>query len=729
MATRSGPGSLAIPTRSSSINAFSERPLYQKGSREDLRYIREFRAQKVLGSSAGNTEGTLETKQSAEDFHDGEQALVSELDMRFPSSKLRVRASSPLLGHGYRTGQLPFASSQPKVTDIRKSGSWSDARFFQDPEKASAGLQTGHVPSAVGPQKESIGSGTRLGGEELNKDPRQKPQRKGSRWRLRPTRIDLSLLFPKPRAPPAPLLSPHRLTHSPSPVPSATSDYSMSIPSTNRLTKRAPSRSRSTSPKRLEESPKNDAVPPISRERRPVDVPVEKAIRCAEGSDVVQLDNLDSPQQASFPPQDILFRGLTCPSSDRLQSRGGDSGTSDKTIGKTSSSSFHPRSIDTQFSPKPMSPLSDPVRNPLDTWQTGNGPNRRSVRRPVPKKRCKNTLANYDLTKYSILSLSSSEDEGEYEDEEIEAVKSDRAVKSVLRDSIGTLDEAEPEICTAEAVLATKGSALTHLEKPDAFRRKSRQWPRSLSRARSSLTSSPAKLSQSETTGQPPNSKGVFDPASFERRAIPRQSVSASQLNYKRRLVAVTQQEESFIEAMRRRNGTITPSLFSEMREKTCEPGPVPILPSLPPDPTRDSDKSFLRLSSVIPAPQQVREESDGFVIPASDVDLRGDNSSTSPRVSLIFSDSHSSASVGQVSPLTPTLPIHRFSTPSSPPSFAPPSVPDNQKDNQKLHSRRRTDSSGVLVPGREEDTKDDDEFPIWAVQWTQDAAHIAMVH
>ncbi|KAN0083659.1 hypothetical protein V8E54_002747 [Elaphomyces granulatus] len=680
----------------------------------------------MKGQSLGKR---LKSKRSAEDCHDGEKSLVPELDMRLPSNELRVRASSPLLGYGYRAGQLPSASPQPKVTDIRKSGSWSDLQFFQDLEKPSIRSHPGHI---IGPQKESVGSGTRLGGEELDKDPQQKPQRRGSKWRLRPTKLDLSLLFPKPRAPLAPLLSPQRLTHSPSPVASVTSDYSARKmerpPSTNKLTTKTPPRSRSTSQKRLEKSPKKDFTPLISRERRPVDwfdVPIEKAIRCADGSDIVQLDNLDSPHQASFP---------TFPSSDRLQSR------SDKTLGRTSSNSYHTRGIDAQFGPKPKTPLSDTVRKSLDTCQAENGPNRRSVRRPVPKKRRKHVLANCDLTKCSVLSLSSSEDEDEHEDEEREAVKSDYAMKSVLRDSIATLDDLEPEICTAEAVLATKGSALTRLEKSDSFCRKSRQYPRSLSHARNSPTSSPVKRSQPEAAGQSRNSKGVStisDPASSERRATPRRSMSASQFTHKRRLIAVTQQEESFLEAMRQRNGTITPSLFSEMREKTGELGPVPISPSLRLDLPHNSDRSFLRLSSLIPSPQNgsfpsgqsansTREESDGFTVTASDVDPRGDNFNTSPRVSLIFSDSHSSASVGQVSPLTPTLPIHRFAAPSSsPPPFAPPSVPDNQK----LHSRRRTDSSAALVPGNEEGAKEDDEFPIWAVQWTQDAAQIAMVH
>lgn len=239
--------------------------------------------------------------------------------------------------------------------------------------------------------------------------------------------------------------------------------------------------------------------------------------------------------------------------------------------------------------------------------------------------------------------------------------------------------------------------------------------------------------------------------------------MSAKEIRRRSRVIAVTRQEEDLLEAMRLRKGKVTRSLFNESRysQHTDHSHPLPTSNPLPkithnlndnhasgPDPdqgsmlfaqSRDSlnstDVSFLCLSASIPSPSRTDEgaahtDKDGLPSSqgtASDAEQKTINSYASPRTSLVYSES--SPSTSATSPLTPTLPIHRFSTlstQSQPPSHPPPAVPSND---QRRHSRRRTDSSEAIVLGEEtDDTKENDEFPIWALGWSNDQS-VTTVH
>ncbi|BAE57610.1 unnamed protein product [Aspergillus oryzae RIB40] len=222
------------------------------------------------------------------------------------------------------------------------------------------------------------------------------------------------------------------------------------------------------------------------------------------------------------------------------------------------------------------------------------------------------------------------------------------------------------------------------------------------------------------------------------RKPSQRARLQQSQQNRRSRVIAVTRQEEHLLEAMRQRKGKITPSLFHEARyQDSLEPDRNSMLSVPSRDSFYGSDISFLRLSPGLP-PNMLRKDQgannfdkDGSISQgtASDAEQKTTNSSASPRVSLIYSESLPSPATSGASPLTPTLPIHRFSPlPSQkpPPRNPPPAIPSVQR----RHSRRRTDSSEAIVLGDSEERKETDDFPIWALGWGgNDNANLTAVH
>ncbi|KAL1964044.1 hypothetical protein VTN77DRAFT_7590 [Rasamsonia byssochlamydoides] len=762
-----------ISARTSSIGAYttpSERSVSQVNSREALGVSDKSRkAQKILGTEepgpkklngGPSMNSILESKGETEDLHN---ALVPEPD---PPSlhELRVRASSPLLGQNYRAHQPSFVPFPPETRQVRKSGSWSELHSV--PEAQRSAFESQSQPNLVYDGVDNNNSrGIRLPGSQnsrLDETSQKRDQTKETRRKMRPNRIDLSLLFPKPKtvqAPktvPAPLLSPQRYTNSPSPV---ADDYNFGKPrkfertssAANKLTK-ADTRSRSNSRKQLEARiPEDGPLPPMP-ERKAMDwfdVQMERAIRCADGVDPAELSDIDGQPQGSTtipspPSERRQSKDLGSQPQKSIQQRIGYSKSSDDSAKRLSSNaSYTSRSVETHLSPKPMTPISSRIRSSLQAWQSD--PDARltsSVKKTVSKKISNSTLMNSDLTKSSVLCLSSSEDEDEDDDEE--PAKQNAPGVDLRRDSVATYDDFEPEICTAEAVMATKGPTLTRLDKrystsssgsrhASRSRTRSRNVPLSPSTARSSQS---AKKRESRGSSIVPT---ISEPDDFHEGIVPRQPLysNSNSSNRRSRIIAVTRQEESWLEAMRQRNGRITPSLFNELQDS--ETGSALLSP--PPQPPRshdsvhNTDTSFLRLSMGMPSPRGMAtspdqgapsKENEGSMLGASsDTEQRLDNSNLSPRVSLVYSDTHSSPSTGYASPLTPTLPIHRFS-PHPPPSFAPPPVPEPAR----RHSRRRTDSSEAIVLGESGDTKgQEQEYPLWAIKWSRDSADLAIAH
>lgn len=747
-----------ISVRTSSMNAYTtqgEQSLPKVSSREALSSSdRGRKAHKILGAEepgpnkfngGPNITSVLESKGDMDLYH----ALVPESP---PSlHELRVRASSPLLGQKYRTKQPSYVPIPPETQQIRKSGSWSELPSVSDAQRSA--FQPKSQQSLA---LNDIDTSPR-GNPGLDETSPKRDQAKDPKRKTRPSRIDLSLLFPKPKSTGAPLLSPQRYTNSPSPItpehPSSKTKKSERTSSVaNRLTK-APPRSRSNSRKKIEARiPEDSPLPPMPAERKVVDwfdAPVEKLIRCAEeGDELPEMD--DQPQEptsiASPPSERRQSKDLGSQSERILQQRAVHPKSDDTAKRVSSNASSTSRGAETHLSPKPMKPYSNRIRSSLQAWQSE--PDVRltsSTKKAVSKKMSSNTLATSDLTKCSVLYLSSSEDEDE-DDEE--SAKQD-ASRSDLRDSVATYDDFEPEICTAEAVMATKGPTLTRLDKRHSVSSAgSRGASKGQLRSRKlSLSSSTAKSSNSAKKRESRGSSGIpviSEPDDFHEGIVPRQSIysNSSSGNRRSRIIAVTRQEESWLEAMRQRNGRITPSLFQELQQNASDSDSGSgLLSPLPPrshDSIHNADTSFLRLSMGFPSPQgtttsadqgATSKEKEGSVSlgAASDTEQRNDNSNLSPRASLVYSDTHSSPSTtGHASPLTPTLPIHRFSPQGPPPSYAPPAAPEPPR----RHSRRRTDSSEAIVLGDSENTKGlEPEYPLWAVMWNRDSADLAIVN
>lgn len=437
------------------------------------------------------------------------------------------------------------------------------------------------------------------------------------------------------------------------------------------------------------------------------------------------------------------------------------------------------------------------------------------------KKSSGSRLANSDLRTSSVLCLSSSEDEdtgeedGGGEDEDDTPRNSSKPTvassNNIPRESVTTYGDFDAEICTAAAAQPTQARAVkrvdlqrqmsasmrggTMLRSPTIYRNPSRS--SSAGRYSSAGTLQQPQQQKRSSSGIPTISEpGELSTDQFPAPAGGNAVLSAKEISRRSRVIAVTRQEETLLEAMRQRKGKVTPSLFHEARysHNTINSLPPPTShpaqavardaskgtgsndtvngvaaaanpSSLGADmdaPSRESaysaEMSFLRLSASIQSPtttdgtashtekeglqqhqqhqhqqqqQQTSTSSQGTA--ASDAaEQKTLNSSVSPRTSLGYTDeSLPSPSTSATSPLTPTLPIHRFSTLSStqspPPTRPPPAVPTGH--DQQRHSRRRTDSSEAIVLGEDKsDTKEAEEFPIWALGWNHDP-NLTTVH
>ncbi|RHZ65846.1 uncharacterized protein CDV56_108955 [Aspergillus thermomutatus] len=355
----------------------------------------------------------------------------------------------------------------------------------------------------------------------------------------------------------------------------------------------------------------------------------------------------------------------------------------------------------------------------------------------MSKKSSKSTLRNVDLNSSSVLCLSSSEDESD--GDEAPSKSKGEPHNLAARDSIITFEEEfDAEICMAAAAQATRGSTLRRVDISNSSSKRSSQTLQQHSSVhRNPSMSSAGKLSSATRKSRSRRSSGIPTISEPDNDDIFRQfrnpPLSQKERDRRSRVMTVTRQEEHLLEAMRQRKGKITPSLFQEAQYNTSvEPDQGSLLSA----PSRDSfygSHTFLRLSPGLPPhPSRADQgathhDKDGTISQgaASDAEQKTINSS---RASLAYSESLPSPATSAASPLTPTLPIHRFSPlPSQkpPPRRPPPSVPQAQK----RHSRRRTDSSEAIVLGEAEESGEGNEFPIWALEWNHDGRSLAAVH
>ena len=856
--------SLQVPLRAAS--AQSQTPALGNESQEDLRSEksknRTSKASKVLGTTEIPTQQSTPPRDDASmKRRKARPSLMKSSLSPFPSAnhddadsstgrntpQLRVRASSPLLGVAGSNNAQDAAASKKT---LHPSGS-SNALFsyFSSRDTATAD------------SNESTANGKQSRPDTSSQSVHSKGS-KSSKRKLRPPRIDLSLLFPKPKPTGEPLLSPQRMVHSPTPL-SAVGEFPRSPPGGRRYTSaQSPTQAATTTtiasvgppppvppsavlrPTSHRSAP-TDRSSAISTETNWLDPPPHRTVRTSDMDTALQnysamQDRQHREEQRQwYQKEQERLRGREAErqkEKDKEREKEQEQQEKEKQRQqqeeeqrkqqqreqeeeqRRQQEKQHNGSITSQErSPRSYSQRSDGYPNRMSSggWskETYLSPRSRpqvpTGRRPSPspermagsagsshaadnksfasKKSTKSSgslLANSDLSTSSVLCLSSSEDEDE-DDDDTPRNSSKPSASRIPRESVTAYGDLEPEICTAAAAKPTQGRAVKRvdLQRQLSASMHGGTMLRSPTIHRNPSMSSVGRSSSAGCRGTPQRSSGIptiSEPSSklstdqFPAPAGGNAVLSAREISRRSRVIAVTRQEETLLEAMRQRKGKVTPSLFHEARysQNTTHSHPLPTSNPAPAKetattttsntnttpsathtqnpsaallgaesdqtgtpPSRDSEysaeMSFLRLSASIQSRTDegaAHTDKDGHPSSssqgtASDAEQKTLNSSASPRTSLGYTESLPSPSTSGTSPLTPTLPIHRFSTLSTqspPPTRPPPAVPTIH--DQRRHSRRRTDSSEAIVLGEDKsDTKEAEEFPIWALGWTHD--------
>ncbi|CAG8905931.1 unnamed protein product [Penicillium egyptiacum] len=649
-----------------------------------------------------------------------------------PDQNLRVRASSPLLGYDYRSQEAAPPLPKPSKK-VHHSGS-SSTLFSYFSSKESSKSPKNQLQPRV---RHGLGSEPQVTYTQTPDPPKE------SKRKMRPPKIDLSVLFPKPRNPaPQTLLSPHRMVNSPSPVSTVAPESS-----SNKI-ERMTGGTRNSTRRHVDPPPRRSSVTKNDPHKHGVDNSDLLSIAESKNSEwlerplerTVGTSEIDLALDRYAGRRSLFSRSSTYTTSrEQLQQEQQRPQESRKSSRRGHSPS---RPKETYLSP---TSCPDPKRGrglstSQESWKTTESKSK-SEKSSLSKKSSKSTLKNKDLRNTSMLCLSSSsEDEGD-EDHTPTTESKPNASKS-RRDSVATYDEYEPQIYTASTAHATSATAVRRFDRaPSTSTRGSRQPEKSqpVPAARPRKVSQPSSAKSSQITGrttQTPRSSGVPTIpdeilAQFPQQPL-RSPAELKELNRRSRVIAVTRQEQDLLEAMRIRKGKVTPSLFNAHGADRR---------SLASGPSRDSfcgsDTSFLRLSNVFP-PFDVRSEKgatqykDGTPSQSS-----GSDSEPKPRTALSsssvsgdYSESLPSPATSGASPLTPTLPIHRFSplpSPKPPPRGPPPAIPEDQKQ----HTRRRTDSSEAILLDDGGELKRNNGIPLWSFDfdWKQESANIASVH
>ena len=781
----------------------------------------------------------------------------SHIESHLSAQELRQRASSPLLDQFPRrdnapSSPLPF---HPKSKPLRVAESASSLRSFYDP-RHSPPSSTQQTPSETSdlalrnyfpaPSTSRSASELEIGTENVTS--LQKDRRPSPKPKLRPPMIDLSKLFPKPKEPSVPLLSPNRMMASPSPV-SVLSDDSTARTTLkferfykggngNKLTK-APGRKDSTlirkQQKQQEQLLRQEQEARIKEQQRRQQVALERLAEEQERQRQLQLEEL-LQQQAEMrrtqnrrsglkqleqythripkpfrtetdkedkwmhtkkrrPAFSHWFDGPEGQISDddededefdivaeeHVSELPGDTGvkqtfcesvyshansfsssipsntasglsSSNRTLRVPSTTSVLGSSCNRDTSPG--LPCRDSTRNTsVRGWESRSRPSSRNVERPsVTNKRSTMTLDSSNLNEASVLCLSSSEDE---EDDD----NSKTGNRTFVRDSIATFDEGE--ICTARTAIATtRRPSIRSVRASGTYQNRTSR-PTERVRQPSKREPSVSSSTHSSNIGRVNASRGssivpaISEPAvpspisstqSFDfHLPRPRSRVSCQQTPDRRsRFLAVTRQEEYLLELLRKNKGVFPPNLFGNDNDSIASGDPEGKFDNRQSLSSYYSDASFLKLGPSLPPsrrPSQIShfqastrtsEVCPSYVGGSEHGDLSPGRSNTSPRASLVHSDTMTSPSTGLASPRTPMTTSssinHRVSltNPHPPPSFSPPPVPE-----QHRHSRTRTDSSSAIVFRNNDSEKEThvDDLPIWALGWNQELTGLAVAH
>ncbi|KAL4808260.1 hypothetical protein BDV18DRAFT_134534 [Aspergillus unguis] len=738
---------LHIPLRTSSADPRAGNSENTRSSRTDRNTRSMHKASKILGTTdlafdndyhrrpderTSRSAGYL----NATDAHQHEDA---DATLQVPS--LRLQSSSPVLRNDYKgtSDSAPPLVQLSRKLHLTGSSSGLHSRFSSRETSA----EPENRDATNGEQNQEGGLNPAF----------QKPKgpMKESKRKTRPPRIDLSLLFPKPQptsqTSSTNLLSPQRMVTSPSAI-SFTSEITAENSalalkmhkSESRLTGKKLTKLRPRALSRPEQNQQPlDSVVGSLDEQPPPQTPswnnasLERTVRTTD-MDMALVKNLGgiptprSPERA-FKSQ---FKNFHMRGREHLQPSDARSFVSARSEKSAHSSQGTLRDAvsakSMQDGPEyELARLKLGLHNDLSRVK-GDSMSKKS------SKSSKSTFKNSDLNTSSVLCLSSSEDE-----DDGAAFKRHLKPGKNKRDSVSTYGGYEAEICTAAAAHTIRGT-LKSVDRPSSSNtQKSRssskhlQPPMPTGNTRSRRSSGiPMILEPGFAHNEP-----VYD----KKRAARREpALSQKELNRRSRVMAVTRQEERLLEVMRTREGKITPSIFNENMEQDHRS----VISNFS-GPSRDSyyrsDTSFLRLSGSFPpasartsqatATPMAYKEPETWTPQGTGFDFEDKtttNPTSSPQASVGSSKDLPSPATSATSPITPTLPIHRFSPLSQkpPPSLPPPPVPDLQRN----HSRRRTDSSGAIVlEDSVEAPKETGEYPVWALGWNNESNNLTAVH
>ncbi|KAJ5088799.1 hypothetical protein N7456_012415 [Penicillium angulare] len=765
-----------VPLRTSSRNSLHSEAM---GSQDQGSFIerKTSKAQRILGtdlpihenqsqwekpqkqpksrrSSLRTPDSSTRKQQSNSGFHPFPHAVTS--DRMIPPQNLRVRASSPLLGQEYLS-QDP-APPLPKPSKRIHPSSSSSTLFSYFTSKESSSKSNPTTPKGLQPRINNM-----LGLDPQVTYKQQQPAApapKESKRKLRPPRIDLSILFPKPRNQAPPLFSPQRMTSSPSPVSTVVSDYpTNNYPTHNRLDSVTSKSSAATSrrfgdplPQRTSaihnEAPKqhvdrSDLLSiPESKDSDWYDRPFERTVGTSEID--LALDRY-AGRRSLFSRSSVYTNSreqLQPQPEQRRPSEASNNTRRDQSPARVEQSR---KEKDVYLSPRsqpqarhPQHQQSQIITPPVQPWRQKDRSNSQGAKSAITKKSSKSTLKNKDLQNTSVLCLSSSEDETE-DDERETPVADPRTPNKNFRDSVATYGDFDAEIYTASTAQAATGKMLKKVDR--AVSTSSSHGSHKNSQRSQSVRQHSSHPSKSSTatrrTTQSRRSSGIpaiTEPDLVDRLPQPPQRTphELKEMNRRSRVIAVTRQEQDLLEAMRTRKGKITPSIFNY----NTGPGTEADRNSVLSVPSRDSfcgsDTSFLRLSAAFPPFPQRSDQGASHIdkdgspsqSSSSDTEQKTGNSSAS----TAYSESLPSPATSVASPLTPTLPIHRFSplpSPKPPPRGPPPAIPEDQKQ----HARRRTDSSEAIMLNDEPKRKHD--LPLWSFDfdWNHDRNSVTAVH
>lgn len=557
------------------------------------------KANRVLGTSQSSR--SLHTKPSLVSITVSE-ANSEALPQTGASRRIQPRPSSPLLGDKYGAA----SASTVRDKSIREYGSSSTLNSYYDAHKSPLAvsqqtsessardyaLRKGHPPVISRPGQLEPASSTKLMPSHSSSSQKKDSKKK-------PSHIDLSMLFPRPKPSNSPLLSPQRYTNSPSPLSTAGSE---GYPPTSSMKMAMNRLSKTPRAKDVQQS-KPQRVVNMGPDPLLAKVNVRKPKRGVQNwFDLEDLSEEDEKQEQPTADQDVQQSKPRLPTSrhDRRVpvfsprmssgSRVSDAGTIPVVLDVPGRGRqfAHSNQLQPQHAKRPSPPSHMPEDRSIQR-ERSRTLSTRSVQSHT------STIRGADLQKDSILSLSSS-DESEGEMDREEPLRSPVLRHSVLlhpfRDSdveVGTAQVVRtgaPQSGSAKEKRLTTSQSLEQISRfsnissstngtigqtsPTVPERHS-----SRNQNQSSLRSSNATLQsndlQTSTPSQPIQQEEVRSPHGPSRQSSTISQQSLLERRQSTRVMRVTRQEESLLAAMRLKKANMRRAILTEAYHTALE--------------------------------------------------------------------------------------------------------------------------------------------------------------